>query len=117
MALCFRFTSSTFSAILSMKPRISSTCGPRPGDQEEEIGGEGFWGPGMAQSRAAVRAQEEDGPGSGCWGAVGVRPSDPDGEECDLTFSSALSFHLSPTKQFLRWHPGAAEPGAGVKDP
>lgn len=29
MALCFRFTSSTFSAILSMKPRISSTCGPR----------------------------------------------------------------------------------------
>lgn len=35
MALCFRFTSSTFSEILSMKPRISSTCGPKPGDQEK----------------------------------------------------------------------------------
>lgn len=29
MALCFLFTSSTFSARDSMKPRISSTCGQR----------------------------------------------------------------------------------------
>lgn len=29
MALCFRFTSSTFSEILSMKLRISSTCRPK----------------------------------------------------------------------------------------
>lgn len=29
MALCFLFTSSTFSEILSMNPRISSTCGHR----------------------------------------------------------------------------------------
>ena len=45
MALCLRFTSSTFSEILSMKPRISSTCGPRPGAQGAEIQGGAFWGP------------------------------------------------------------------------
>lgn len=44
MALCFRFTSSTFSEILSMKPRISSTCAPRPGGRERT--GEGAHGPG-----------------------------------------------------------------------
>lgn len=33
MALCFLFTSSTFSEILSMKPRISSTCEVRQEDR------------------------------------------------------------------------------------
>lgn len=37
MVLCFRFTSSTFSAILSMKPRISSTWGPK-WDQKWGVG-------------------------------------------------------------------------------
>lgn len=45
MALCFRFTSSTFSEILSMKPRISSTCGPRSGALGAVIQGGAFWGP------------------------------------------------------------------------
>lgn len=50
MALCFRFTSSTFSEILSMKPRISSTCGLRPGQEkkarEDTSGDQGLpdWG-------------------------------------------------------------------------
>lgn len=44
MALCFRFTSSTFSEILSMKPRISSTCA-RPASQgETQGGGSQTWG-------------------------------------------------------------------------
>lgn len=34
MALCFRFTSSTFSEMESMKPRISSTCASRLGGQQ-----------------------------------------------------------------------------------
>lgn len=33
MALCFLFTSSTFSEILSMNPRISSTCGDGQDDR------------------------------------------------------------------------------------
>lgn len=55
MALCFRFTSSTFSEILSMKPRISSTCGPKPGDQEK-IHRRGFLGLWLVQSGARNQA-------------------------------------------------------------
>ena len=60
MALCFRFTSSTFSEILSMKPRISSTCGPRPGGLEAKLQGGGFLGPGLAQSRAKGQGSGPD---------------------------------------------------------
>lgn len=63
MALCFRFTSSTFSEILSMKPRISSTCGPRPGDQEEKIQGGVSWAQGSLRTGLEVRAQGETGLG------------------------------------------------------
>lgn len=55
MALCFRFTSSTFSEILSMKPRISSTCAPGPrsgGDQ-----GGRSWAPGLDQTEAGGQVQ------------------------------------------------------------
>lgn len=41
MALCFLFTSSTFSEILSMNPRISSTCG-NVQDDRSPVRGPGF---------------------------------------------------------------------------
>lgn len=55
MALCFRFTSSTFSEILSMKPRISSTCGPRPGDEEKIQVTEASWAPGLSSVGPEIR--------------------------------------------------------------
>lgn len=55
MALCFRFTSSTFSEILSMKPRISSTCRSKPGGQEK-IHRRGLLGLGLVQSGARSQA-------------------------------------------------------------
>lgn len=67
MALCFRFTSSTFSEILSMKPRISSTCGPEPGDQEKIHRG-GLLGLRLILSGARNQAQGQAsrGGGTGC---------------------------------------------------
>lgn len=57
MALCFRFTSSTFSEILSMKPRISSTCTPRPPVRRRP--GEGARGPrGWTRLGLAARLRE-----------------------------------------------------------
>lgn len=54
MALCFRFTSSTFSEILSMKPRISSTCGPKPGDQRKSTDG-ASWAYGLSRVGPGIR--------------------------------------------------------------
>lgn len=60
MALCFRFTSSTFSAILSIKLRISSTWGPRSGRLEETSReSEGRW------ATAGARQQLLEGPKHG----------------------------------------------------
>lgn len=56
MALCFRFTSSTFSAILSIKPRISSTCRPR----SERLGNQKKDGPALGVGNSSWTAPSID---------------------------------------------------------
>lgn len=75
MALCFRFTSSTFSEILSMKPRISSTCTPRPAGQEEiQLEARGPWaeaGPGFGWGGGETWAPHQGLPEySRMWGVL-----------------------------------------------